>query len=68
MDILSAKVKRKKIATDVGMIEAVVTLRVRDTLRPSPFEIDVLSFAPMSLANSPHQLNEQLLQSAIDAA
>lgn len=67
MDILNARVKRKAIANDVGMIEAVVTLRVRDTLRPHPFDVDVMSFAPLEMAASPEQLNQHLLRSAIEA-
>lgn len=68
MDILNAHVKEKKIATDVGLIQAVVTLRVRDSLRPAPFDVDVMSFAPLELANMPDKLDQHLLQTAIEAA
>ena len=67
MDILNACVKRQAVANDAGMIEAVVTLRIRDEGSPNPFEVDVTPCIPRELAASPAQLHQRLLRAAIEA-
>lgn len=68
MDILDARVSHARRLDEFAMVEAVVTLNVRDTLRPNPYEMTVLSFAPYHLANRPGALRRHLIHNAINAS
>ena len=64
MEIINARVRHARRAPEFDMVEAVIRLRVRDTLRPGPYDMDVLSFAPCSLAKTPGALRRHLIETA----
>jgi len=68
MDILDARIRHARRVGEFEMVEAVVTLKVRDTLRPNPYEVDVLSFAPFDLARHPGAMRQHLLDCAMAEA
>lgn len=68
MDILDARIRRARRSPDQPFVEAVVTLKVRDTLRPDPYEMEVLSFAPANLARRPGALRQKLIEGAMASA
>ncbi|SMX46155.1 hypothetical protein [Actibacterium lipolyticum] len=64
MRILNARVKKARYARDFGMVEAIVTLLVKDTLRPVPYEMDVMAFAPRDMHRKPGALRSYLIEHA----
>ncbi|KAJ57552.1 hypothetical protein ACMU_03335 [Actibacterium mucosum KCTC 23349] len=68
MEIINARVRHARRAPEFDMVEAIIRLKVRDTLRPMPYDMDVLSFAPVALARKPGAMRQYLIEAATSQA